>query len=155
MTVQPLPYATLIARNDGYITAEVQDRLRCLRVLVAGCGIGSSFAELAARMGIEHITLADGDTVGETNLNRQFFSTADVGKSKVKSLAARLRAINPAALVTEFDQYLDRDNTGSLVSEAGLVFDTIDFLDLNAIVRLHDECRRQRDHRAGTRLGPL
>ncbi len=143
MTPLPLPYDTLVSRNDGYVTPEVQDRLRRLRVLIAGCGIGSSFAELAVRMGIEHVILADGDTVGETNLNRQFFSATDVGNSKVKSLAARLRAINPAALITEFDQYLDKDNTGSLVSQADLVFDTIDFLDLAAIVGLHDECSRQ------------
>ena len=38
-------------------------------------------------------------------------SAADVGKSKVKSLAARLRAINPNAEVVEFDRYLDKDNT--------------------------------------------
>jgi molybdopterin/thiamine biosynthesis adenylyltransferase len=137
MTQHPLPYDTLVTRNDGYVTPEAQDRLRRLRVLIAGCGIGSSFAELAVRMGIEHIILADGDTVGETNLNRQFFSVTDVGNSKVKSLAARLRAINPAALITEVDQYLDKDNTAALVSQADLVFDTIDFLDL------HDECRRQ------------
>jgi molybdopterin/thiamine biosynthesis adenylyltransferase len=143
MTQHPLPYDTLVTRNDGYVTPEAQDRLRRLRVLIAGCGIGSSFAELAVRMGIEHIILADGDTVGETNLNRQFFSVTDVGNSKVKSLAARLRAINPAALITEVDQYLDKDNTAALVSQADLVFDTIDFLDLGAIVGLHDECRRQ------------
>ena len=143
MTATPLPYETLVTRNDGYITKEVQDKLRRLRLVIAGCGIGSSFAELAARMGIEHITLADGDTVSDTNLNRQFFSAADVGKSKVKSLAARLRAINPNADIVEFDRYLDKDNTPALIDQADLVFDTIDFLDLAAIVGLHDECRRQ------------
>ena len=143
MTQHPLPYDTLVTRNDGYVTPEAQDRLRRLRVLIAGCGIGSSFAELAVRMGIEHITLADADTVGDTNLNRQFFSATDIGTSKVKALAARLRAINPAALITEVDQYLDKDNTAALVSQADFIFDTIDFLALGAIVGLHDECRRQ------------
>ncbi len=144
MPQMPLPYGTFVSRNDGYITPDVQDKLRRLKVLIAGCGIGSSFAELAVRMGIENLTLADGDTVGETNLNRQFFSAADVGGSKVKALGARLRAINPASAIIEFDRYLDHDNTAPLVAEADLIFDTIDFLDLNAIVGLHDECRRQR-----------
>jgi molybdopterin/thiamine biosynthesis adenylyltransferase len=143
MTENSLPYETLVTRNDGYITKDVQDRLRRLRLVVAGCGIGSSFAELAVRMGIEQVTLADGDTVSDTNLNRQFFSASDVGKSKVKSLAARLRAINPNADIVEFDRYLDKDNTPALIAKADLVFDTIDFLDLAAIVRLHDECRSQ------------
>lgn len=143
MTETHIPYATLITRNDGYITPDVQEKLRKLRVLIAGCGIGSSFAELAVRMGIENLTLADGDAVGDSNLNRQFFGAGDVGKPKVKALAARLRAINGEASINEFDRYLDNANTAPLVAEADLIFDTIDFLDLSAIVRLHDECRRQ------------
>jgi molybdopterin/thiamine biosynthesis adenylyltransferase len=136
-------YETLVARNDGYISSETQQKLRRLRLLVAGCGIGSSFAEMAVRLGMENVILADGDTVSDTNLNRQFFSAADIGQPKVKSLAARLLAINPNARIIEFDQNLDSENTSSLVAKADLVFDTIDFLDLAAIVGLHDECRLQ------------
>jgi molybdopterin/thiamine biosynthesis adenylyltransferase len=143
MAADTLKYEALTSRNDGYIEKDVQEKLRRLRVLVAGCGIGSSFAELAVRMGIEHLTLADADTVGPHNLNRQFFSARDIGKSKVKSLAARVRAVNPDAQIAEFDHFLDKDNVGPLVAEADMIFDTIDFLALGAIVALHDECRRQ------------
>lgn len=143
MPAHSLAYHTFVARNDGYVSPEAQESLRHLRVLIAGCGIGSSFAEVAIRMGIEHIILADGDKVSETNLNRQFFGAADVDCSKVGALARRLRAINPNAEVTEVEDYLGSGNTASLVSQADLVFDTIDFLDLAAIVGLHDECRRQ------------
>ena len=143
MTQEAPGYDKLVSRNDGYIAPEVQDRLRHLRVLIAGCGIGSSFAELAVRMGIEHLTLADADTVGPHNLNRQFFSAGDIGESKVKSLAARLRAINPNVHVQEFNQFLDKDNVEGLVGGADMIFDTIDFLSLGAIIALHDEARRQ------------
>ena len=144
MTGAPPSYAKLVSCNDGYITPEVQDRLRHLRLMIAGCGIGSSFAELAVRMGVEHLILADGDMVGDTNLNRQSFSVKDIGTPKVRALAARLRAINPAVAITEFESTPNRNDGTSLIAEADLVFDTIDLSDLSTIVGLHDECRRQK-----------
>ena len=73
------PYAELTQRNVGYVSDDLQARIRATRVLIAGCGIGSSFAEAAVRLGFEHITLVDGDTVAATNLNRQTFTAEDVG----------------------------------------------------------------------------
>ncbi len=139
-----LGYHDLTLRNTGYVADDVQAKIRRTHLLVAGCGIGSSFAEAAVRLGFERITLADGDTVAASNLNRQNFVANDIGKPKVEALARRLRAINPAANVREFNAYLTPENMVDIVAEADLVFDTIDFLDLVAIVALHDECRRQR-----------
>lgn len=136
-------YDELTLRNAGYVSEEVQAKIRRTRLLVAGCGIGSSFAEAAVRLGFEHITLADGDTVAASNLNRQNFTANDIGKPKVEALAQRLRAINPAAEIKECNDYLTPESIAEAVAEADLVFDTIDFLDLAAIVSLHDECRRQ------------
>jgi len=141
---QMLSYDGLILRNHGYINDETQAKIRATRLLVAGCGIGSSFAEAAVRLGFENITLADGDTVAASNLNRQNFTADDIGKPKVEALARRLRAINPAADIQEFNAYLTPESIVDKVAKADLVFDTIDFLDLAAIVALHDECRRQR-----------
>jgi len=136
-------YRDLTIRNSGYVLDDVQERIRTTRLLVAGCGIGSSFAEAAMRLGFTHMTLADGDTVSATNLNRQNFTVDDIGKPKVEALARRLRSINPAAHIREFNANLTQENIAEKVAEADLVFDTIDFLDLAAIVALHDECRRQ------------
>lgn len=136
-------YHDLILRNTGYVSDETQARIRATRLLIAGCGIGSSFAEAAVRLGFEHITLADGDTVAATNLNRQNFTVDDIGKPKVEALARRLRAINRAVDIQEINAYLTPDSIAEQVAKADLIFDTIDFLDLPAIVTLHDECRRQ------------
>lgn len=136
-------YRDLTVRNSGYVVDAVQARIRTTRLLVAGCGIGSAFAEAAVRLGFEHLTLADGDTVSATNLNRQNFTFADIGKPKVEALARRLRAINPAADIQEFNANLTQESIAEKVAAADLVFDTIDFLDLAAIVALHDECRSQ------------
>lgn len=136
-------YADLIRRNTGYVSDELQERIRSTRLLVAGCGIGSVFAEAAVRVGFERIVLADGDTVSQHNLNRQNFVAADLDRPKVEALADRLRAIHPGVQIESIDANLDASNIPQVIASADLVFDTIDFLDLEAIVGLHDECRRQ------------
>lgn len=138
-----MTFQELTMRNSGYILPEVQGKIAATRLLIAGCGIGSYFAEAAVRLGFEEVTLADGDTVAPHNLNRQNFVTTDIGQSKVWALARRLRVINPGSHIQEFNHYLDPVNIPRMVEKADLVFDTIDFLDLTAIVALHDECRRQ------------
>jgi molybdopterin-synthase adenylyltransferase len=136
-------YEELFLRNKGYISSEVQEKIRKTRLLIAGCGIGSTIAEAAARMGFGHMTLADGDTVEIHNLNRQAFSVSDVGKKKVAALSKRLRAINPGIVITEFPEWISPQNVASLVGGADFIFDTIDFLDLKTIVAVHDEANRQ------------
>lgn len=118
-------------------------RLRDISLLIAGCGIGSVIAECLVRLGCENIILVDGDRVDEHNLNRQCYVYEDVGKLKVESIAKRLRAINPNAHVTEFPVFLDIHNVSKFISLSDVVFDTIDFLSLPAIVALHDESTRQ------------
>lgn len=139
-----ITYDVLTLRNSGYIGDDLQKKIRNTHLLIAGCGIGSSFAETAIRLGFEKLTLADGDTVAPHNLNRQNFVAEDIGKPKVQALVRRLRAINPAADIQEFNAYLKPENVGDMVAQADLIFDTIDFLDLVGIVALHDECRRQK-----------
>lgn len=136
-------YRELTARNAGYISAEVQDRLRHTSLLIAGCGVGCVFAEVAVRLGCEHLILVDGDTIERHNLNRQGYVDADVGEYKATALASRLRAINPAANIEELPLFIDAENVSSIVAKADVVFDTIDFLDLSAIIALHDETARQ------------
>lgn len=137
-------YADFVKRNRGYIAAEVQERIRRTRVLVAGCGMGSTIPEALLRAGFLDLTLADGDRVEVHNLNRQNFVFADVGRSKVEALQQRLTAINPLARVAACHGWIGPDNAAQLVAGADMVFDTIDFLSLEAIIALHDECRRQR-----------
>ncbi|MBL8352933.1 MAG: ThiF family adenylyltransferase [Burkholderiaceae bacterium] len=137
-------YQDLVVRNSGYITPETQDRIRTTRLLIAGCGIGSSPAVCAARMGFENFVLVDGDVVDSHNLNRQFYDFADIGKPKVAALKDKILRINPNASVDAVESYLDEENTDSIVGRADIVFDTVDFLDLPAILRLHDSARRHR-----------
>ncbi len=134
-------YDQLTLRNAGYIGPDLQGRIRSTRILVAGCGLGSVVAETAARTGFERFILVDDDTVDGHNLNRQAYVDADVGTPKVRALSGRIRAINPAARVEARDCRIEGANAKDFVDRCDIVFDTIDFLDLPAIIALHDEAR--------------
>jgi molybdopterin-synthase adenylyltransferase len=136
-------YADLISRNSGFISPKAQERIRKTRVLIAGCGMGSVFAETAVRLGYEKLTLIDHDTIEDHNLNRQDFTYADIDTYKVTALANRLLAINPDAQIEAICDKVTVQNAPDLIANADLVFDTIDFLDLPGLVALHDACHSQ------------
>lgn len=138
-----MTYDSLVLRNAGYIDPALQELIRRTRLLVAGCGLGGVTAETAVRTGFERFTLVDGDEVAAHNLNRQVYVHADIGRPKVEALAARLRAIHPGAVIDSHHGWVSATNVADLVAGCDLVLDTIDFLDLPAVVGLHDEARRQ------------
>lgn len=135
-------YDEFVTRNRDYVPAELQERLRSARVLIAGCGVGSFVAESFVRLGVGRLVLVDGDTVSASNLNRQNYLAADIGRLKVEALRDRLVAVNPLAQVDAAPIFLDHDSVDDLVAKCDIIFDTVDFLDLNAIVALHDAARR-------------
>jgi molybdopterin-synthase adenylyltransferase len=137
------PYDTFTSRNAGYVTPELQERISTTRLLVAGCGVGSTIAESCVRLGFRHITLVDKDQVETHNLNRQNFTAADVGTQKVDALARRLLSINPSASVRAINDWVMPENAADIVAEVDIVFDTIDFLSLEGIVALHDAALAQ------------
>jgi hypothetical protein len=130
-------YDTFITRNQGYVDAATQDKIRDSCLLIAGCGLGASTAIAATRMGFRRFVLIDGDTVDMHNLNRQFYDFDDIGAAKVLALQKHILRINPKAKVQAIQANLDQANAQALVAQADIVFDTIDFLDLEAILSLH------------------
>jgi hypothetical protein len=94
-------------------------------------------------MGFENFILVDGDVVDAHNINRQFYDFADVDKPKVEALKDKILRINPEAKVEAIQAYLNADNTDEIIGKADIVFDTVDFLDLQAILRLHTSAKRQ------------
>lgn len=141
-----MKYEELILRNAGYISPPAQQKIRNTRLLIAGCGIGSSFAESAVRMGYEKLILVDHDTVDAHNLNRQAYVESDIKKLKVESLARRLKDINPNVQVEQIAEKVSPENAIAITQKADVVFDTIDFLDLPGLVALHDACAEQKKH---------
>ncbi|MCS4089716.1 ThiF family adenylyltransferase [Rhizobium sp. BK176] len=136
-------YQTLVTRNKGYISADTQLAIGDATLLIAGCGMGSAPAICAARTGFRKFILVDGDVVDAHNLNRQFYSHSDIGKSKVECLRRHILEINPDAEVEAVMANLDASNTARIVGRCDIVFDTVDTVDLPAVIRLHEETARQ------------
>lgn len=139
-------YETLTLRNKGYISPDVQRDISETTVLIAGCGMGSAPAICAARTGFRKFVLVDGDVVDPHNLNRQFYSHADIGLPKVECLKRHILDINPDAEVEAIHTFLDASNTSAIVSRSDIVFDTVDTVDLPAVIRLHNEAAAQGKH---------
>lgn len=136
-------YATLVKRNLGYVSTRTQQEIAETTLLIAGCGMGSAPAICAARTGFRKFVLADGDVVDAHNLNRQFYHHADIGLPKVECLKKHILEINPEAEVETINANLDATNMVEVVGRCDVIFDTVDFVDLNAVLELHHEARRQ------------
>jgi Dinucleotide-utilizing enzymes involved in molybdopterin and thiamine biosynthesis family 2 len=136
-------YKTFVKRNRGYISDDTQKAISETRLLFAGCGMGSAPATCAARTGFRKFVLADGDVVDAHNLNRQFYTHQDIGLPKVDSLKRHILEINPEAEVEALNAHLDMNNIPDVVSRCDVVFDTIDFVDLPALLGLHREASRR------------
>ena len=129
------------SRHWLFIDDKVQRRLQEVTVLTAGVGIGSVFAELAIRTGIQRLIIADGDLVESHNLTRQNYTRADIGINKAVSLHARLSQINPDAEILVIPEYLDEHTLTKYIPMADFVINTIDF-DCVHCITCSDLCRR-------------
>ena len=86
------------ARNQKRLSSEDQIKLLQSHVAVIGLGgLGGTVTEILARIGIGSLTLVDGDSFDDSNLNRQLLSSTEVlGEQKAAVAAKRVKAVNPA-----------------------------------------------------------
>ncbi|OGD57148.1 hypothetical protein A2V71_01805 [Candidatus Berkelbacteria bacterium RBG_13_40_8] len=131
------------SRNMGLLTEEEQKKIDEKTLLIAGCGVGSLVAINAARLGFEKFVLVDGDKVELSNINRQGFSSHDVGKFKVNALAKRIKQINPHAEIKKYPIFVDIKNAARLVHKADIIFDTIDPDAAQAVIAMHRAAQKE------------
>lgn len=118
--------ADRLARIRLLLGDENVKKLQNATVMVVGCGAVGSFAiEALARSGVGHLVVVDFDKIEESNINRQLFAlTSTVGTPKVSVAAARVRDINPDAVVDAFDMFLDDAHAPDVAPD--FVIDAID-----------------------------
>ncbi len=89
-------------RQEMMLGTAAMERLKKAHVMVLGIGgVGSYVAEGLARAGVGALTLADCDTVGLSNINRQLCALhSTVGQYKSDVMAKRILDINPRCKVT-------------------------------------------------------
>ncbi|MFA7063556.1 MAG: sulfur carrier protein ThiS adenylyltransferase ThiF [Methanomethylophilus sp.] len=123
--------AVLTARD----TPRVRDRLRHARVGIAGLGgLGSHVAVMLARTGIGTLVLADYDRVDPTNLNRQDYTVADVGRPKTAALRDRLQQTAPLTHVELFSAQITAANAAAVFRDCGIVCEAFDKADQKAML---------------------
>jgi adenylyltransferase/sulfurtransferase len=105
---------------------EGQEKLRAASALIVGAGgLGCPAALYLAAAGIGRLTLADGDKVDLTNLQRQILYRAEsVGVPKVEAARRTLREVNAEVTVVPLQKRLSE--FGDLVAEADVVLDCSD-----------------------------
>lgn len=111
MPSERLARLRLLLGDDGLTALERST------VLVLGLGgVGSACAAALARGGVGTLVVLDGDTVDESNINRQtiaFVST--IGRPKADLMREMIADINPDARVVASQQFLTRENVAEVL----------------------------------------
>ena len=137
-----LRYSRHILLNEFGI--EAQSKLTDAKVLVVGAGgLGSAALLYLASAGVGHITIADGDAVDLTNLQRQIIHREQsLGRNKAESAAQGIAQINSTIRVEPVCERLTAGMLAQHIAKMDVVLDCSDnFLTRHAInqacVRLH------------------
>jgi len=106
------------------------DQLRLLRshVAIIGLGgLGGIVTEILARIGIGRLTLVDGDSFDESNLNRQILSYPEnIGQAKAEAAKQRVQKVNPAIEVNMVPEFFTAANGETILRGAQLAIDCLD-----------------------------
>ena len=123
---QRLRYSRHLLLNE--FGEQAQEALLASSALVVGAGgLGSSALLYLASSGVGHITVADGDRVDLTNLQRQVVHRVQaIGTNKAVSAAATLATINPDVRVEAIAERIAGERLRALVRAADIVLDCSD-----------------------------
>ncbi|MCG3175074.1 MAG: Sulfur carrier protein adenylyltransferase [Myxococcota bacterium] len=107
---------------------EAAERLAASSVLMIGAGgLGSPALAWLAAAGVGRFTIADGDVVDISNLQRQvLFETADIGRPKARAAWDRLRRSHPEAQIASLQKRLGPDDLAELASRHDVILDGSD-----------------------------
>ena len=121
-----LRYSRHILLNEFGI--EAQQRLADAHALVIGAGgLGSAALFYLTSAGVGQLTIADGDKVDLTNLQRQIVHRElSVGVNKAESAARTLREINSTIAINTIAERLGGEPLVATVGKADLVLDCSD-----------------------------
>lgn len=97
-------------------------------VVLVGCGgIGNPALQYLAAAGIGRLTLIDGDTVDETNLQRQtLFTPADIGRPKADVAAKWVRRFDAVLEVRAHAGRIGGEDAATHLEDADIVLDGCD-----------------------------
>ena len=112
-----------LSRTELLIGAEGIARLAASRVAVFGVGgVGGYAVEALARSGVGQLDLLDGDTVAESNINRQIIADlSTVGRLKTEVFKERIAKIAPECTVSTYSLVFSEKTCGRFDVRASTV----------------------------------
>lgn len=108
--------------------AHTQEKISASKVLIIGAGgLGSPASLYLAASGVGRITIADGDTVDLTNLQRQVIhNMSRIGMNKATSAKASLEAMNSEIDIRAFTHRPSLEELEELIADHDVVLDCTD-----------------------------
>ncbi|MFH0988918.1 MAG: sulfur carrier protein ThiS adenylyltransferase ThiF [bacterium] len=115
--------------------SEIKDRLKVKTVGIAGCGgLGSNAAVALARVGVGKLIVVDFDLIEESNLNRQFYFSDQLGMQKVSALKENIQRINPAIHVEAHSVKLKPNDIVQLFKECDVILEAFDLAEMKEMI---------------------
>lgn len=118
-------------RQNMLIGEANTEKLKNSKVAVVGLGgVGGATVEALARAGVGNLLLIDGDTISESNRNRQLIATTEtIGQKKTEAWKNRVLSINSQASVYTAYKMVGKGEDGGLLAFApDYVVDAIDMI---------------------------
>ena len=131
-------------RNQKSLSSLDQISLLRTHVAIIGLGgLGGTVTEILSRIGIGTLTLVDGDSFEDSNLNRQLLSSVDnLGRSKAEVAEERVRSVNPVVETSAVKEFLSAENGPSILEDADIAVDCLDSITSRFI--LEQACRTRK-----------
>ncbi|RRJ85453.1 ThiF family adenylyltransferase [Aestuariirhabdus litorea] len=135
-------YEAAFSRNLGWTTEEEQQSLRESRVAIAGMGgVGGAHLLTLTRLGVGHFHIADFDSFGVENTNRQAGARVSTyGKKKADTLQQMALDINPELDIKVFGEGVNRQNVEQFFSKVDIYVDGLDFFAFDARELVFHHC---------------
>ncbi len=114
---------------------ELTEKFASSSVAVCGLGgLGSNIAISLARAGVGKLFLIDFDRVDISNLHRQQYRIAQIGKPKTEALAENIREFAPYTELVLIDAELTEENIETLLKNADIVCEAFDKAEAKAML---------------------
>jgi molybdopterin-synthase adenylyltransferase len=125
------------SRNIKALTIEEFEELQKKAVCIVGIGgLGGTIAELLSRTGVRKITVIDGDSFEESNLNRQIYSREDnLGQNKAEAARIRIEKTNSEVEITVHTEYINRENGHEIIKGSDVVVDALDSIETRFLLK--------------------
>lgn len=127
-------YSEAFSRNLGWVTEAEQAALRAKTVAIAGMGgVGGVHLLTLARLGISRFHIADFDSFGLVNFNRQAGAMmSTLGQPKVDALKRMAMDVNPEIEIETFGQGINETNVARFLKGVDVYVDGLDFFAFSA-----------------------